>query len=320
MRGVTHHPLRSLLAVPATSPRFLEKAASSEADAIFIDLEDAVIDDRKIESRKLAVEALNALEWGNRLVLVRVNALATAWGCRDILDLVAASPRLDGILLPKCDAAADVYTASMIIGSAELETRRVQTVSLFALIETARGVANVEAIAQFGGRLQALVFGGGDYQLDLGRFQQVVGAPSSDYVVVDEGAEGVQHWNDVWHFAMARVANAARAYGLTAVDGPYSAIQDTEGLHWSGRRARALGFEAKMAIHPQQLAIINGLMSPSAQQIAWAENILSTMQAAAREGRGATRGPDGEMIDLMHVRLAKRIKAVSGKTSGGGAS
>jgi malyl-CoA/(S)-citramalyl-CoA lyase len=303
-------PRRSLLAVPATSPRFLEKAAESAADAIFIDLEDAVIASLKPKARADAIAALNRLDWGRRSVAVRVNGLGTSWGCRDILDVVEACPRLDHVLLPKCESPADVHAVEVMIRSAEQAAPRERKVGIIGLIETPRGVANVEAIAQAGGRLNALVFGGGDYQLDLGSFQRTVGAPSADYVVLtDDDGRGVRerHWNDLWHFATARIANACRAFGLVPIDGPFSVIRDMEGLRAATKRAGALGFEGKMAIHPSQIETIHEVLTPTSNQIAWANEVIEAMSAAEREGHGAVKDKNGEMIDLMHVKLANKL-------------
>jgi malyl-CoA/(S)-citramalyl-CoA lyase len=301
---------RSLLAVPATSLRFLEKAAQSPADAIFIDLEDAVIASLKPKARADAIAALNQLDWGQRGVAVRVNGLGTSWGCRDILDVVEACPRLDYILLPKCESPADVHAVEFMVQSAEQAAPRERKVGIMGLIETARGVANVEAIAQAGGRLYALVFGGGDYQLDLGSFQRSVGAPSADYVVLtdDDGRGGRErHWNDLWHFATARIANACRAFGVVPIDGPFSVIRDVEGLRAATKRAGALGFEGKMAIHPSQIETIHEVLTPTTDQIAWANEVIEAMSAAAREGRGAVKDKNGDMIDLMHIKLANKL-------------
>jgi malyl-CoA/(S)-citramalyl-CoA lyase len=303
-------PRRSLLAVPATSPRFLEKAAQGPADAIFIDLEDAVVPSLKPKARADAIVALNQLDWGERGVAVRVNGLSTSWGCLDILEVVEACPRLDYILLPKCESPADVHAIEVMIRSAEQAAPRQRKVGIAGLIETPRGVANVEAIAQAGGRLYALVFGGGDYQLDLGSFQGAVGAPSADYVVLtdDDGRGGRErHWNDLWHFATARIANACRAFGLVPIDGPFSIIRDAEGLRAAVRRSGALGFEGKMAIHPSQIETIHAVLTPTAGQIAWANEVLEAMAAAAREGRGAVKDKNGDMIDLMHIKLANKL-------------
>jgi malyl-CoA/(S)-citramalyl-CoA lyase len=302
--------LRSLLAVPATSARFLEKAAQSPADALFIDLEDAVIPDLKVTARANAIAALNQLDWGRRNVSVRVNGLDTPWGCRDILDVVEACPRPDNILLPKCESAADVHAVDVMIRAAEQAAPRERKVGIMGLIETARGVANVEAIAQTGGRLNMLVFGGGDYQLDLGSFQRSVGAPAPDYAVLtDDNGHGARerHWNDLWHFSMARIANACWAYGLIPIDGPFSLIGDTEGLRAAARRAGALGFEGKMAIHPSQIEAIHEVMTPSREQVEWAHDVIAAMRQGAAEGRGAVKDKRGEMVDLMHVKLANKL-------------
>jgi malyl-CoA/(S)-citramalyl-CoA lyase len=306
----TRVTLRSLLAVPATSPRFLEKAAQSAADAIFIDLEDAVIPALKPKARSDAIAAINGLHWGRKVVCVRVNGLGTPWGCRDILDVVEACPRLDHILLPKCESPGDVHAVDAMIRSAEAAAPRERKAGIFGLIETPRGVANVEAIAQGSDRLTALVFGSGDYQLDLGSFQRGVGMPSADYVVLtddDDRGTRERHWNDLWHFATARIANACRAFGVTPIDGPFSAISDVDGLRAAIKRAAALGFEAKMAIHPSQIDTIHEVMTPSREQIAWANEVLAAMAAAEREGRGAVRDKNGEMIDLVHIKLANKL-------------
>jgi malyl-CoA/(S)-citramalyl-CoA lyase len=301
---------RSLLAVPATSPRFLEKAAQGPADSIFIDLEDAVIAALKPKARNDAIAAINKIDWGGRGVAIRVNGLGTPWGCRDILEVVEACPRLDYILLPKCESPGDVHAAEIMIRSAEAAAPRERKVRIMGLIETPRGVANVEVIAQTYGRLNAVVFGGGDYQLDLGSFQRAVGAPSSDYVVLtgDDG-RGVRerHWNDLWHFATARIANACRAFGLVPIDGPFSSIRDADGLRAAAKRAAALGFEGKMAIHPSQIGVIHEVFTPSDVQIAWAREVLEAMAVAEGEGRGAVKDKNGEMIDLMHIKLANKL-------------
>jgi malyl-CoA/(S)-citramalyl-CoA lyase len=301
--------LRSLLAVPATSPRFLEKAAQSPADAIFIDLEDAVIPGLKLKARADAIAALNQLDWGQRIVAVRVNGLATSWGCRDILDVVEACPRLDYVLLPKCESAGDVHAVEVMIRSAGETAARECKVGIMGLIETPLGLVNVEAIAQTRGRLGALVFGGGDYQLDLGSLQRAVGAPSADYVVLSdaEGGSRERHWNDLWHFATARIANACRAFGLIPIDGPFSGIKDVDGLRAATRRAGALGFDGKMAIHPSQIETIHEVLTPTADQVAWANEIISAMAAAEAEGRGAVKDKNGEMIDLMHIKVARKM-------------
>lgn len=307
MTARTDRLQRSELAVPATSLRFIEKAAQSAADAVFLDLEDAVLPALKLQARKNAIAALNEVDWGTRTVSVRVNALDTQWGWRDIIEVAEASPRLDRILLPKCESPGHVQAVELMLGGIEAGQQRARRIGLEALIETAKGVANVEAIAAAGERLEALIFGAGDYQLDMRIFQRSVGAPSAKYAVLtDPGAGGrrERHWNDPWHFALARVANACRAHGLLPIDGPFTNIGDPDGLRAAAERAAALGFEGKWAIHPSQIEVANDVFAPSAEQIGWAREVLAALAAAGGEGRGAVKNKDGDMIDMAHVKMA----------------
>src|SRR6188768_2593203 len=142
--------MRSLLAVPATNARFLEKAAQSAADAVFIDLEDAVVPDLKVDARAKAIDALARLDWGSRIVAIRVNALDTQWGARDILEAAESCPRLDAVILPKCETSGDVNAADAML-------RSNARVRIIALVETAKGVVNVESIAGASPRLSAMI-------------------------------------------------------------------------------------------------------------------------------------------------------------------
>lgn len=301
---------RSELAVPATSARFIEKAAQCSADAVFLDLEDAVMPELKNKARKMAIAALNDVDWGRRTISVRVNALDTQWGCRDIIEIAAACPRLDRIILPKCDTPGHVQAVNLILNGAEAGLGRAMPIGLEALVESPRGLANVEAIAASGGRLESLVFGAGDYQLDMRIMHRSVGAPVPKYAVLtDAGISGARerHWNDAWHFALARIANACRANGLLPIDGPCSNIGDAEGLRSAAERAAALGFEGKWAIHPSQIEVTNEVFSPTAAQISWARGVLKVLAVAGAEGRGAVKTKEGEMVDLAHVKMANTL-------------
>jgi malyl-CoA/(S)-citramalyl-CoA lyase len=281
---------RSYLAVPATSERFLAKATQSAADAVFIDLEDAVVAEAKVEARARALAAIDGLDWGKRLVCVRVNGLDTPWGREDVREM-ARSRRLDRILLAKCESVNHVHVAANILRAAEGDALPERPMMLEALIESPRAVVNVEAIAGASDMLAALVFGAGDYQVDLG----TLGAPPP-------------HWD----YALARIANAARAFGLAPIDAPFIQIADVDGLQRAARLAASLGYEGKMCIHPSQLEAVNAAFSPDAAQVEWARAALEAMAAGAREGRGAVRGPKGEMLDLMHEKMARRILARAG--------
>ena len=291
---------RSELAVPATSQQFLEKAAKGPADSIFLDLEDAVAPSRREEGRANAVEALNSVDWGNKTMSVRVNDLTTPWAISDIIS-VARCPRIDMILLPKVKTAGDVIFLDRLLTGLELEQPRARPLGIEILIETAEGLANVEAIAASSPRLEGIIFGVGDYSIELENFDTVFGAPNPEYRVA--GAQG-----DQWHFALARIANACRAYGLRPIDGPFTNYGDPEAYRDSAMRARALGFEGKWAIHPSQVTIANEIFSPTVAQIAWACNIAKLMKAEAAAGSGAI-GLDGVLIDRAHVKLADKIVA-----------
>ena len=299
---------RSELAVPATSPRFFEKAAASAADVIFLDLEDAVAPAKKDEAREQAIAALNDIDWGRKTMAVRVNGLDTPWAHKDILEVAERAPRLDMILLPKAGSAFDVQFVAQILTLVERSTGRSKRTGIEVLVETAKGVANVEEIAQASERLEAMIFGVGDYTVEMRTYDPVFGTPSPRYSILTHGgaAGRERHWNDQWHFAMARIANACRAYGLRPIDGPFTDFRDAEGYRASAQRAAALGFEGKWAIHPSQVEPANEAFSPTADEIAWAARIRAVMQAATRAGQGAV-GADGVLVDMAHLKMADAI-------------
>ena len=300
---------RSELAVPATRLRFFAKAADGDADALFLDLEDAVAPAHKHEARAQAIEALQQVQWGDKTVAVRVNGLDTPWALQDIVDIARQAPRLDLVLLPKTSCGADVRFVDQLLTLVERETGRDKRIGIEVLIETARGVANVEDIAQSSDRLEAMIFGVGDYSIDMRTHDRVFGRPSAHYAVLtDADAAGARqrHWNDQWHFAMARIATACRAWGLRPIDGPYTDFGDAEGYRACAERARALGFEGKWAIHPSQVALANEVFSPSREELAWAADTTQLLARSARDGQGAI-GAGGVLIDMAHQKLADAV-------------
>lgn len=298
---------RSELAVPATEQKFIEKAVRSAADAVFLDLEDAVAPEMRTEARANAVRALQSLDWGDKTVIVRVNGLDSQWGLRDILE-VTSCPRLDLVLMPKVEAAEDIRFVDRLVRNLEQERPRDRLLGIEALIETTKGLANVEEIAASSQRLEALIFGVGDYSVELQNFDVIFGASNPDYAVLsrEKGRPPERHWNDAWHYALARIANACRAYGLRPIDGPFANYGDPDGYRASCRRARALGFEGKWAIHPSQIELANGEFTPGREQVRWAKEIVAAISAASREGRGAL-GQGDVLIDQAHVKLADKI-------------
>jgi malyl-CoA/(S)-citramalyl-CoA lyase len=301
---------RSELAVPATNPRFFAKAAASAADVIFLDLEDAVAPSAKDEARTHAIAALNDIDWGNKTMAVRVNGLDTPWAHRDIADVARLAPRLDLILLPKASSAFDVQFVDQLLTLIERETGRSKRAGIEVLIETALGVANVETIASSSPRLEAMIFGVGDYTVDMRTYDDIFGMPSERYAVLTspkQNAPRHRHWNDQWHFAMARIANACRAHGLRPIDGPYTDYRDTEGYQSSTARAAALGFEGKWAIHPTQIELANEAFSPTQTQLKWATRITELIEQTNKAGQGAV-GDNGVLVDMAHLKQASHLK------------
>ncbi len=307
------HPvrlLRSMLFVPATSERFFSKALASEADGIIFDLEDAVAEGQKESARKLLVSALNDLDFGVKTVAVRINGIDTPQMYKDVIALAEQCPRLDLIVQPMVEHAWHVQCVATLIQQVQRSTGCPRMVGIEAIIETPMGLENLGEIAKVSSRLEALSFGAGDYAAAMRMKNHIVGAPDSSYRIrpsIEFGESGIpDQFGDKWHYAMARVANACRAYGLRARDSAYADFKNPEGFRAAAMRARALGFDGKSAIHPSQIAGCNEIFSPSPEEIAWAESVLEELDKAARQGDGAV-ALKGEMVDEAHVKLARSI-------------
>jgi citrate lyase subunit beta / citryl-CoA lyase len=275
---------RSCLAVPGSSERMLAKAQHLDADEIVIDLEDAVTADRKDEARAATAAAIRDGDWGERSIAVRINAPATEWGERDVVELAEnAGDRLGCLVVPKVEGSADLAVVGSLLGEHD--------VGLHALIETAAGLAGVREIAASCHRLEALLIGYADLAASLGR------PPAADYP------------GDRWHWVRETVLVAARSAGIQAIDGPHLEIDDLEGLRVEAERTRALGFDGKWAVHPSQLDTINEVFSPRQEEVDRAGAVLAALEAAERDGgRGAVR-LDGEMLDEAHRKLALQVVA-----------
>jgi malyl-CoA/(S)-citramalyl-CoA lyase len=301
---------RSQLAVPGSSPRFIEKACASAADVVFLDLEDAVAPPDKPAARKAVIAALHDLDWGDKTVSVRINALDTPFMYRDLIEVAEqAGERLDLIMVPKIDTAADVHLLDVLLSQIEAATGRRRRIGLELQIETALGLQNADAIARASPRVESLHFGPGDYAASIGARTTSIGGPVPDYSVLgDPDAEGrrAPHPGDAWHYALARIVVAARAAGVRPIDGPYADFKDEEGLAWSARRAAALGFDGKWAIHPSQIETLNAAFSPAEAEIAHARRILDALALAESAGRGAVV-LDGRMIDAASIRQAEGL-------------
>ena len=256
---------RSELAVPGSNESLFEKSAKSAADIIFLDCEDAVAPDDKEKARKNIIQGLNEVDWGTKTMMVRINGLDTHYMYRDVVDIVEACPRLDMILIPKVGTAQDVYAVDMLVTQIEAAKKRTKRIGFEILIETALGMANVEAIAQSSKRNEAMSFGVADYAASTRARTTVIGGVHPDYgVLTDKNDQGHRdyHWADPWHYAQSRMMVACRAYGLRPIDGPFGDFGDPDGYYAAARRAAVLGFEGKWAIHPSQIGPANEIFRP----------------------------------------------------------
>ncbi len=302
---------RCELAVPGSSPEMFEKALKSGVDFIFLDLEDAVAPDDKLQARKNVIAAINDLDWKGHgiTVSVRINGLDTQYMVRDVVDLVEqAGSKIDTILIPKVGVYSDVYMVEAMLSQLETQQGLKNKIGIEALIETALGMANVEDIAKqgaLGGRLEALHFGVADY------------AASNRARTVNIGGLNPDYPGDQWHFALSRMTVACRAYGLRPIDGPFGDIKDPEGYIAGARRAAALGCEGKWAIHPSQIALANKVFTPPEAEVNKAKRILEALKEAAAQGKGAA-ALDGRLIDAASERMANNVvraaEAIAAKT------
>ena len=309
---------RSELAVPGSNPSLFEKSAKSKADIIFLDLEDAVAPSDKEQARRNIIAALNGVEWGTKTMMVRINGLDTHYMYRDVVDIVEACPRLDMILIPKVGVAADVYALDMLVTQIETAKKRSKRIGFEVLIETALGMANVEAIAKSSPRLEAMSFGVADYAASTRARTTVIGGVNPDYgILADKDAEGGRNyfWADQWHAAQTRMLIACRAYGLRPIDGPFGDFSDRDGYLAAAKRAAVLGYEGKWAIHPSQIELANQVFTPSKAEVTKAQRILEAMDQAAKEGKGAV-SLDGRLIDIASIRMAEALLNKSDAVAG----
>ena len=288
---------RSELAVPGSQPALFKKALDSAVDYVFLDLEDAVAPGDKEQARRNVIQGLQEHDWRGRgkTICVRINGIDTHYMYRDVIDVVEqAGHRVDTILIPKVGVPADVYLVDALLSQIETARGFSHRIGIDVLIETALGMANVEAIAQASPRLEAMHFGVADYAASCRARTVVIGGLNPDYP------------GDQWHFALSRMIVACRAYGLRAVDGPFGDFNDPEGYTLAAKRGAALGIEGKWAIHPSQIALANDVFTPPPKEVERARKILDALDQAAKEGRGAAQ-LDGKMIDAASARMAQNV-------------
>ncbi len=288
---------RSELTSPGHSLKMMAKAAASDADQIIFDLEDALAISQKEAGRQTVIEALRTLEFGGKIRTFRVNNVRTRFCYRDLIDVVeAAGGSLDGVVVPKVNGPDDVLFIDRLLGHIEEYVGLVRGhISIEALIESADGVLHAEQIARATPRMDGLVFGLVDFAGDIGA--QETGAEQFFY----------------YHYAKAKTIVAARAAGITCVDGVTLAIRDLEACRRDAQMAARMGFDGKWAIHPSQVPVINEAFMPTADEIARAQRILDAYaRADVEEGLGAIV-IDDQMVDAASLRLEWKRLAIARK-------
>jgi len=301
-------PNRCQLFGPGSRPAIFEKMATSAADVINLDLEDAVAPDDKPQARKNIIQAIGDIDWGKKTLSVRINGLDTPYWYRDIVDVVEqAGERLDMIMIPKVGCAGDMYAVDALISAIEMAKGRTKKIALEVIIETAAGIAHVEEIAAASPRLQAMSLGAADFAASMGMQTTGIGGTQENYYMIREGQK---YWSDPWHWAQTAIVAACRTHGVLPVDGPFGDFSDPDGFKAQALRSATLGMVGKWAIHPNQVALANEVFTPSEEAVTEAKEILAAMEEAKKSGTGAAVYK-GRLVDLASIRQAEVIVAQS---------
>ena len=302
---------RTYLAVPAHRARMVQNAATSAADAVFMDLEDAVPPAEKEAALEAAATALTAYDWGRKTVAVRLNAIDSPSIEHEIARL-GGIERLDAFIIPKAEHVADIARISGWITAAA--ATREAPAEMELLIETARGLVNVEALAAADRLVTALHLGVGDFAASIGARSAEIGASPSGYRHVGSAAEGHPHIPlDLFAYPMMRLLVAARAFGLRAIDGPCGAFRDSVATTATAAKAAAMGYDGKQVIHPSQIEATRDAFIPSDEEVAYAERAIAALEEAERNGHGAVT-VDGKMVDYANIRMIRRLMSFKQQT------
>ena len=286
---------RTQLATPASDERMMESAADSDADEVFLDLEDSVAPNAKADAREPLIAAANDHDWSEKILSYRINGIDTRWWYDDVIEVIsAAGEAIDDVIVPKVASASEIHTVENLLEQVEVNAGlEVGSVGIEPQIEDGEGMHNVHEIAHASDRLSSIIFGPGDYSaamgtpgLDIGQFPEYPG-----------------HY---WHHALSECNAAAKSAGLPCLDGPYADIDDTDGFRTSAERANMLGCDGKWAIHPSQIEIANEVFAPDPEVAERAERIVEAYAEAMEAGKGAVR-VDGQMVDEATNKMARDI-------------
>jgi citrate lyase subunit beta/citryl-CoA lyase len=289
-------PRRSELATPASNDHMFARSAASAADLVFLDLEDACAPAEREAARGKAAKALRELDWGSTTRAIRMNGVDTRWAHGDVIEVVTdARDALQVIIVPKVRRARDVWWVDVLLTQLE-ETLGLPPdgIGLEVLIEETEGLENVGEIARASGRLEAIIFGAGDFSASQGARVDTNFDPFVDYP------------GDMWHYARARIVVAARSAGVDAIDAPFPHYRDPDAYRTACDRAAAMGYVGKWAIHPAQIEPANTAFAPTPAEISHARRVVAAYREAEATGRGAT-GLDGMLVDAAHLRHAATV-------------
>jgi malyl-CoA/(S)-citramalyl-CoA lyase len=305
----TQRLTRSYLAVPAHRARMVQGAAASTADAVYMDLEDAVPPAEKAAALEAAAVALTELDWGRKTVAVRLNAFDSP-SIQNEIAILGGIRRIDAFIIPKSETVGDIITIARWITDAR--GSRAAPVEMELLIETARGLVHVEALAAADPLVTALHLGVGDFAASIGARSAEVGASPSGYKHVGSAADGhPQVPLDLFAYPMMRLLVAARAFGLRAIDGPCGAFRDPIATASTAAKAAAMGYDGKQVIHPSQIEATRDAFVPSDEELAYAARAIAAMAEAERNGQGAVN-VDGKMVDYANIRMIRRLMSFKG--------
>ena len=295
MQKIKKRPRRCQLAVPGSSVKMLKKASSLAVDHVFLDLEDAVAPNAKVDARKMVVDALNQLDWTGKVRCVRIDDCTTEWCYGDVIEVIeGAKNNIDTLMLTKVRSVADVYFVDTLLHQLEKKLQLPPNgIGLEILIEDVAGLMNVDAIAGASERLECLIFGMGDYSASHGIDARYIGGENP-------------YPGDIWHYARFKMTIAAQAHGLDAVDGPFPDFSNISGYKREAEYASILGMVGKWAIHPSQIEIAQKTFSPDPVEILKAQKLIEVYDIALAKGDGAVK-IDGAMIDAASIRMVQQV-------------
>ncbi|QPF90725.1 HpcH/HpaI aldolase/citrate lyase family protein [Bradyrhizobium commune] len=288
MSSRTKRARRAQLAVPATTDKLLAKAAQNPADHVFLDLEDAVAPTAKKQAREQVIRALNELEWDNKVRCVRINDLSNPNCYQDIVEIVSrAGANLDTIMVPKVKVAADIHFVVTLLEQVEKQSQLNRKIGIEVIIEDVDAVHNAFEIARSSERVEALIFGAGDFAASMG--------------IDMRAAERPGQADELWYFARYQMVMAARSVGIDAIDSPILDVRDVDAYTADARRGLAMGFTGKWAIHPLQVAPAMEVFTPAREKVEFARRVVSAYAEAEAKGIGSILF-EGQMLDAAVVR------------------